>query len=61
MTKPKGSGRNELINKDHSRNKWIKSKKDTKDQQIQELVLWKDKQDWETLTNSSRKKDRGPK
>ena len=33
-------------------------KKDTKDWWIQELVLWKDKQDWQTFNQTHQEKQR---
>ena len=45
------------------KNNKIESKISTKDQSNQELVLWKDKQDWQTLNqiHQEKKKDRGSK
>ena len=60
-TKPKGSRNKEI--RDQSRNKWKSLKKKIKeDQWIQELVLWKDKQDWQTFNQTHQgKKEKAPK
>ena len=57
QTKPKVSRRKEII-KIRAEINEIKHKKDTKDQRIQELILWKDKQDEKTLTRFIKKKKR---
>ena len=57
QTKPKVSRRKEKI-KIRAEINQIESKKDTKDQWIQELVFWKDKQDWRNFNQTHQEKIR---
>ena len=47
-------------NKDQSRNQWNGVvRNDTKDQWIHELVLWKDKQDWQIFNQTHQERKKG--